>query len=369
MFKSFFKFSTTKIIGVFAIFFFAILTLQSNVKTLAFEEISDNNITITEPQANLHTAGQNIIINSNIEKDLWAAGETITINSTVSRNTILTGKQININAAVGGSSHIAGQNIVLNGTFYDDVVVFGENVQLNNSVIQGDLVIFADTVTFNNTQVNGDFIGEYKNLNGNISGKIIGNNYSNEKKARLEEDFKEKKKGTGVFGKVLKTIYLEIGVLIGLLCLCFFLNKKGRLTIDSINLDKRLLYDFLIGLLLCIVLPIISIFITVLSFPTGFAILGLTTSLIFLSKLFLPIYLANLIINRFKISISVFTLSLVLFILIVLLKYAPIVDWIVALITFIIFNSNLGFLARKSLLILNTFLKPKFSNKIKNEKK
>ena len=166
---------------VFGITLLATMLLATTpVKTAEFLANDNNNtsgdLVITSKKKNLYTAGNNVVLESNIDEDFVAAGAKVT----AVKNNIITGG-VNIAAGtvelkvgrVAKTVRIFAQDVTISGSFDSDVMVFGNTLTIKNATIKGDLIFAGNELNIEKTSIGGAFQGSYKTYNGDKELKAI----------------------------------------------------------------------------------------------------------------------------------------------------------------------------------------------------
>lgn len=208
-------------------------------------------------------AGNQINLNNISTKDLFIAGNIININSsTIKRDVYVAGSEVNFDGIIGRNMNIAAGKVVINGNIKGNVVIDADTIEISdNVIIEGTLKYNEDAKTTISKSTSIVDIKTYKNS-------------SNTKKTIIDS---------------LYEIFISFGsaLLCGAILLALF--RKYFEKISSNNLDANYFFKHvLIGLVVLVVVPIISIILMI----TG---IGLSTSLITLAIYSIIIYLSNII--------------------------------------------------------------------------
>ncbi len=346
---------TTKIfkaVGVFGILFLSLLSIP----TLAFETETGDAVTISEPRTNLHVSAGEVTVNSDITKDLVVAGGQVTINSSVNRNLLAAGGQVEINGQVGGASRIAGGEVTLEGEFNDDVIIGAGTVTISNATIQGDLVVGAGSLSLENSNVTGDIYAGYDEYTGSdLESQVAGEI----KEAMIDKPSEEEQKENRLAGKIMSVFFRELSAIVALIVLIVFLSRRKRLHIPSLNFNGRFAIDVLVGVATVVILPIILIIASALFFPITIPVIAILIAMAFLSTLFLPVYIGNLLKNSVFKNSSIRNVVIATYVGLVLfhilkVAFPPFQILNIALLIFI--AGNFGFLLRKKYNAINTYL-------------
>ncbi len=135
-------------------------------------------ITIGEGESlsNLYTAGNVVLINSNIGKDLLTGGRVITVNGDVEDDLWTVGQSVVVNGNVGGSVRVGGQDIIITGEVKEDVIAGGGTITIAETAsIGGDLFVGGGTIIIDGS-VAGDirFVGDKVTINSKVGGRAQG---------------------------------------------------------------------------------------------------------------------------------------------------------------------------------------------------
>ncbi len=335
------SFRTISILSSFLIVFCLILSLP--VQAAKFLPENDNSQTtdVNDTYENLYVANRTVHVTKPTRKDLVAAGSDIKIEAPVERDLILAGNNVEVNTyIIGATTRIAGNHVTLHGTFNEDVIIAGKDVEIKDSIIHGDLIVAAQSLKVSNTQIDKDFRGSYQTLDGDLNQQVRGKIY----KDTFDNNKHDQDSGFKIFLKFGQ----ELSLLLGLLVLAYYLSKCKKLEVSGILLNRRLGFDLLIGLgFLVLALPILILSFILQIYPLVIALLGLGTLLLFLSNIYLPIYLANLVRNAFKLKFSLIYTIIGTYLILFILSIIPGVNIVTNFILFFILMANFGFILRK----------------------
>jgi hypothetical protein len=355
-------------IGMAVIALLALTVLSINTHAAEFE--SGDTVTIDSVTENLYVAGSIVTVESNVRKDLVVAGSQVTVEGSVERNLNAAGGQVTIESdqILGTARVIAGEVTLSDVTIQEDLIIFGGEVTLEDVTIAGDLVSYTGSLTVNDSSIRGDALVSFSEYSGDTLEDIVeGELDIQEGEATVEREVSAGERVIGVLGYALRG---EISVIVATLFFVWFLGKRNRLGISTISFNTRFFLDFLIGLAL-VVLPVIIFiisglvaiipFIGVISF---FNVVGVVTAMIYLfvilSSLFSVIYMANLFRNSFKLTLSarnMVLITLLVWFILSLLGYIPIIGWLFPLALGLIGLANVGFLVRTLNQAIDNYLK------------
>lgn len=346
--RNFFKVCTTTLVALSTIFI-----LPVNSAVFLPSNVSDtSSIEVNKTEENLYISSQNVKINAPIKKDLVVSGNTIEINGPIERNIIALGGTIKINpASVGATVRAVGGSIEISGSFEEDVVVAAGNVTLKNAKIRGDLVVSSGNLVIKDSKIGGKFIGSYGQIDGNIKDQVTSQNIS-----IIAYDSSSNGKNDGF--KWFWRVGAEVSVILALILVTYFLSKRKRLSILEIKSNNKFGIDILAGIGYFI-LPIL-IFLPALILQIYPLVITLWLMIIlgmFLSNIFLPIYIANFTKNTFNLEFRLSYLVFAAYAVMVVLSLIPGVSVLAGLIMFIFFLANFGFLTRKLFGLINNSLR------------
>ena len=312
--------------------FLATFSLLS-VNVLAADFISgDSNVDVSASQNNVYVSGGTVTVKNEVQKDLVIAGGTITVSAPVKRNVIVAGGTINLNSSVGASVRAAGGQVNINSTIAEDVIVAGGTVTIKNATIEGDLVVATGQLVIQNSVIKGNFYGSYSQLDGDLKSQVKG-----EIKAQQVDSSKMKEENKSDAFWANLNIAGQISVLVFALIIYWFQKRGGKTELHEIKFNSQMSWDGLIGLI-TVVVPFILIIISglfslipVVGNISLFSAIFASSIWIYitavLTKVFIPVYLANLIRNTFgkQTSILVWILvsCLVLFVINLIVSLVP----------------------------------------------
>lgn len=128
-------------------------------------------------QGDLVLAGSVLEINGNVMDDFTGAGGDLVVNGDVSGNIMLIGGTVRVNGNVGGDMVVAGGQIFLSqdSTVEGDILLAGGEVTLNG-VVNGNGSVSAGTLrTGENFELKGDLELEAENYPPNLEENVGGN--------------------------------------------------------------------------------------------------------------------------------------------------------------------------------------------------
>lgn len=94
--------------------------------------VSGDWVTIPEGQVRgpLFAAGNNVVINADVDGDVFAAGQTVTINGKVIGDVLAAGQTVRVNGSVTGDVRCAGSDVDVNGEVTGSLSVAAANFRL-----------------------------------------------------------------------------------------------------------------------------------------------------------------------------------------------------------------------------------------------
>jgi hypothetical protein len=339
----------------------------------------DPNTTIssTETHKNLYTVGANVTVNSSTMGDLIVAGSAVNIDGTIEDDVLAAGGTLTLNGSVGGDVRVAGGNVTISAPIAGDLIVGGGNVTISERAsIGGDLVVGSGNVTVNapvrgkvligggnivlNSRMEGEVnvnaadkltFGSRADIPGRVSYKAPheaifqqGSNVPNKEFTKIDD----RKLNRGVksiltFGFLVK---LLAWILAGFLLMKF--RGKGVKEVAE-DVQQNPGRNLLLGLGVTVLTPIlvIALFFTLVGYYI--ALVGLFGYIVFmlLASLIAALVTGSLALRYLNkpgeplLNWQVVLLGVVLW---TLLKFIPIVGWVVI---GLIFIATAGSIARK----------------------
>lgn len=263
--------------------------------------------------------------------DLFGVGKTLDIHGRVTQDFTAAGMTLTMDGTVGDDMRAAGKSVTISGTVGDDLIAFGETVTIgSDAVIGGDVVAFAQnvqilgtvrgsvTIYASETSISGpvggalSIEGDQISLNGKVGASasltsenimigpeaLIGGNVTYS--GPLEDiDFGDAVKGTITktaipvppdftvpednFALRIRKALSIPALLTGAATILFFLLLTTRSFGNAAKVvQKKPLQSFLLGLLLILGLPIVSLLLLVTIIGWPLAVYGLLVFLIIL---------------------------------------------------------------------------------------
>lgn len=264
--------------------------------------------------------GGSITINSQVEDDLMACGGDISINAPVGKTAHVCGGSININSNIGGDLTIGGGNIMINGDVDGDLRVLGGNIVINGDV-EGDILAVGGNIVVNG-QVSGSLAITAGGLtiNGIIDGDVDAeaDKIKFGKNAIVKGDFTyaspdvlfDEQQVTGSI--IEKEVEIKTPTLVDRFSWNIFsglaLLLVGILLVLAVpklsdglagNIKDEFLKSLLYGLITLVVVPVLALLlaITVIGIPLSIMIIVLYAMTIYLSKVFVGLFIGRLILK------------------------------------------------------------------------
>lgn len=334
-----------------------ILAFTMAAPVLAADLRGEDSITVASGEViddDLYVAGNDITIDGTINGDLWAFGSTITVNGTVNGSMLAIGQTINVNGSVNHAVRLAGEKIYINGKVNGDLIAFGSEANIGSQAeIGGDFLFGAGTVRMDGV------IG--KNIKGSgsvvtISGSVEGNaeltvesltlaseaniqgnlTYTSEKAADIRSgavvggetthNVPEAKKAApfgGIGGKVVGFLMtLVMGIIIILI-----VPRKSASVADLIRNKPWACLGW--GAVILFATPVAAFIacFTVIGIPVALIALVLYAIAIYISQVFVGLFIGRWIIGRFSgidskaIMVGALATGLVILMLLKLIPY------------------------------------------------
>jgi len=246
-------------------------------------------------------AGDNQIIDNDIEGDLMVAGSQIKITSDISEDAYVAGGQIDINGTVNGNLIVAGGSVTISGKVLKNVIVAGGQIKIQDSAQIGGYVLAGGAqvdllgnfsgpvkvgagslVVGENAVINGDLEADVSKSDISSTSKISG-----EKKIQIHET-KTPEKSEKVVTQLPRVTYIKdiFSFLSKLIILLVFVSLFGR-KLKSIK-SKNSFWSLLgWGFVILVMTPVLTLtlMVTVIGIPLSFIISGLYFISLSLSKI------------------------------------------------------------------------------------
>ncbi len=343
-------------------FITGVVAAQENMQT-------GDNIVVTKDQVinkDYFAGGESVTIDGTINGDAYIGAGKITVNGTINGDLIAGGGEITVTGNVTQNIRVAGGNITISGKVGRNATVLGGNLNFTNSSeitgslvsaggnltiyapIGKDLYLGAGDATLAST-VGGDINAGVGNLTLSSGAKVSGDiNYISEQQAQIlpgasisgelkhtlppkeskeaEQTSKYAAQGFGVYYKSATFMSLLV---IGLLLIKLF----PRFSLQTAQTFSSKFWNSLVfGLLALIIAPVafILLAITVFGLPLAFILLFGFLLAIYLSKIFVSIWLGNFINDKLNQNWNLYTTFITGLIGLTLLSFIPILGALIA---------------------------------------
>lgn len=218
-------------------------------------------------QGDLVLGGSRLEINGNVMDDFIGAGGELIVNGDVSGNIMAAGGIIRVNGDVGGDLVVAGGQIFLsqNSTVEGDILLAGGEATLNG-VVNGDGSVSAGTLrTGENFEIRGDLGLEAENYPSDLEDDVGGN--LNITTTRAQDQYAGAAEGFSIFSFILG--------LLAALALGFILIYTFPVFVTGLAEVVRFstLKAGLVGFLLLILIPVLSVILLITVFGWSLSIL------------------------------------------------------------------------------------------------
>ncbi len=297
----------------------------------------------------LNVAGSQVEVSGEIADDLRMAGGNVSVDARIGGNVFIAGGQVDINeySVIAGDVYVAGGMVTIGGEIKGKLHVSGGKVILNG-IVDGNTVIDAEDFAMGeDAKVLGDlkYIAKERladNGEENVSGKVDFTKF---------EDMTVPAVDIGKAAWIGQISGWLIGVVmmfvVGLLFVLLF--KKFSDSISQ-NYVKKMGWSLLIGLLMWIVIPVLSIIvmITVVGIPLGIMMLLAYGIVWYLAKVMAGLAVGSLILSRKSDKAGSMILSLAIGLLITeLISVIPFVGWLFDLVLMLAGMGAIGMLFGK----------------------
>ena len=333
------------------------LNLKAQMKDDVY--LAGFNIDISGPvDGDVIVIGSKVVINSEIKGNLRVIGRTVIFNGKVDKNVTIIGEMVTIStgAEIGQSLIVAGNNIAIDGKITKNIYGGASNLSLNGEILgnvyltmgpAGNLILYPQANIHGNLEYTAKRTAELK------AGAKIG---SQEKFTAWQMETKAPaKQKLSLFFLTCWIASLLGAVVVGLILVIIF--KDYTLRVEK-QIDKNILMAVLKGLVYLIVTPIalVILAITIIGFPLA-VIMGLLYGIIlYLTKIFVGIYLGERLIHLInkKIEIPLLWSMICGLVIIYLLCLIPYFGWIIKLIVVLWGLGVLMGIIKKDLKLENT---------------
>lgn len=330
----------------------AVLHAGDSVNIRAGETVPDD----------VYAGGSTVLAASTVQGDLYAVGGTILVTGPVAADAVLAGGTVTVTAPVGDDLRVGGGTVLVQGVVEGDVILGSGQVHVAGNRIGGDVLIGAGSVRLD-SPVQGDvqISGGDVFINGPITGNVyvdadrvtLGSNavifgnfsYTSPREAVLEDGAEVRgavnyaprggrHAGAAAVAAMFSGVVLVklLMQLIGAILVGLVFRRWSISLVQAVQ--ARPLAEFGRGLVVCIVLPVVSVllFVTILGIPLG--ILGFFAfgALLVMSWLMAPVMLGSFVYGWFTrqnhvVSWKTVFLGIGFYFL---LGVVPIVGWVAA---------------------------------------
>lgn len=335
---------------ILLLFLLVFLVNLSPAKAIQFDipkdELDSGDINLTNNvEDNYFAAGNQLIIESRIDGDAFLFGNSVRFTGETTNNLFSGAQSIDISGKIGrdlftgSSSVIIDKDAVINGNVY-----IGSGSAKIKGTILGDVYIGSGNLTISGT-VNGNIIGQSDNFTLSESANVLGKiTYSSKKDINIVTGAKYKdieKKNLPTNDNYTQNNWFSLLMsllgllLVGVLIITFFPKK----TLDIVeNISTKFLPSLGWGFFMLIATPVLIIisFSIMIGFPLAIILIGLYWLSIYLSNIYVGIYLGKLLTKNNKSLLWALTLGVILLFIVVR------IPWIGSLLMFIVTLLGLG---------------------------
>ena len=254
-------------------------------------------------------AGNNVIIEEKVEKDMFVAGNSITIAS---------------NAIIGRDAYIAGNSVIINADIARDLRYAGSSINLSGITVNGDAYIYAEEIILD---ANTIIVGKLTySEDSNITGLDVASIGSVEVK-----EYEDINIEFNIYDSVWSFIISVVSSFIVMITLFYLMpNVKEKLNKVELKADS-IIKMMLLGLILLIIIPIVSLIalFTGILTPLALIVLSIYAISIYLSSLLVYYIVGNIISNKVFKKDNVYLALICGIILVKLIKLIPFIGGIV----------------------------------------
>ena len=270
--------------------------------------VAGNKLTFNANQDYLIGAGNEIIVEKDIEKDLFLAANDIKINGNVLRDTYLLANTVTINGNLNRNSYIYASEVTLKGTFNGNVTVYATNINIEGAKITGTLKYNKDAVI--------------EGLNDTIKTKTY-NSTSN------KMTFKEY-----IYAIVSKYVHITMLAIV-LVFVCEKLFKKSLKQTEDLTAKKTAILCGK-GFLILIGVPMIALMLLMTGIFSSVGVIGgiIYGILVYIANIFTAYTVADKLDKKyFKKNMNSYILMIVGLFIIYALSYIPYIGGFVSLLS------------------------------------
>ena len=311
------------------------LNLKAQMKDDVY--LAGLNIDISGPvDGDVIAVGSKVVINSEIKGNLRVIARTVILNGKVDKNVTILSEMVTISAGaeIGQSLIVAGSNLEINGKINKNIYGGASNLSLNGEILgsaylamepAGNLILYPQANIHGNLEYTAKRTAEIK------TGAKIGNQekftaWQMETKSPVKQKF-------SLFFLTWWIAGLLGALVVGLVLVIIF--KDYTLKVEK-QIDKNILMAILKGLVYLIVTPIALVIMafTIIGLPLAVIMGVLYGIILYLTKIFVGIYLGEKLIRLIKKKIEIPLLWSMIcgLVIIYLLCLIPYFGWIIKLI-------------------------------------
>lgn len=264
---------------------------------------------VKEPRNNFAGMADEVFVSGEQKGDHFYFSNKTNLNSDFNHAGSLAvwSTEVNINsgAVIKNNLYLGAKNAVLDGVKIENgAFIFATNLTIKNSSFAENVKIYATNLTIENSTFNKELAYSAKNFvnqNNNFAGGIFENKALQPNPADYEGSFEKVMKMGSIMAHFAKFWFFDLWVLLALIVLAIFLNKKKKLHNPRINFDTNYVQDIMIGVTALLGFVIVSGILSFISAGVLFAPLiamqWIIALLLFLAQPYTYIYIANLFKN------------------------------------------------------------------------
>lgn len=270
--------------------------------------IAGNKLTFNANQDYVIGAGNEIIIEKDIEKDLFLAANDIKVNGNVLRDSYLMANTITINGNLNRNSYLYASEITLKGTFNGNLTVYASNINIEGAKITGTLKYNKDA--------------NVEGLNDSIKTKTYNN-------STKKITFKEY-----IYTIVSKYVHITMLAIV-LVYICEKLFKKSLKQTKDLTTKKTAILCGK-GLLILIGVPMIALMLLMTGIFSSVGVIGgiIYGILVYIANIFTAYTVADKLDKKyFKKNMNSYILMIVGLFIIYVLSYIPYIGGFISLLS------------------------------------
>lgn len=313
--------------------------------------------------------GQHVVVEGTVQGDLYAAGQTVTINGIVEGDLIAGANVVKVNGEVRGDVRAAGQAVHIHGQVGKNVSAWGQNVSVEKTgQVAGELQAFAQYVDVDGRvarhvlgggqmfNIKGEVGGDVQLLgvddlriapSAAVAGKLFyraphpGNIAPGVVSGEVEfvqEEKQERKEPLIPFGRLM-----AIASLLLLWLLLRSVLPTGVVAVSR-KMEEQLLGSMGVGAIVLLAAPVafLLLLMTVLGIPASLLGIAVYLILIYLSKVFVGIWLGGQLSRLLPWRLPTLVWELLGVVLLWLVAQLPFVGWLISLLTAMLFMGSLA---------------------------